>query len=203
MKFGRFLLTFVHPLFRFLFPYTVKGTENIPKQDSGIPVMLCSNHISNIDPVFLLMVQKRPIYYMAKAELFSNKLAVWFFQKQFEAFPVNRGKGDTTAIETAQSIVRSGKMMGIFPEGTRSRDGKLQRPKSGAALIASRTGAYILPVAIVTAHQHIRVFRRTTIVFGKLMSPAELHLEDSEHPDLRFASRHIMERISKLMEANR
>lgn len=202
MKFGRFLLTFAHPLFRFLFPYTIRGIENIPKQDSGIPVMLCSNHISNIDPVFLLMVQKRPIYYMAKAELFPNKLAVWFFKKEFGAFPVNRGKGDTTAIETAQSIVRSGKMLGIFPEGTRSKDGKMLRPKSGAALIASRTGAYILPVAIFNKRHKVRVFHRTTIVIGKLMSPAELHLDDSEHPDIRFASRHIMERISELMEAN-
>lgn len=203
MKFGRFLLTFFHPLFRVVFPYKVIGIDNIPQQDSGTPVMLCSNHISNIDPVFLLMVQKRPIYYMAKAELFANKLAVWFFQKQFGAFPVNRGKGDTKAIETAQDIVRSGKLMGIFPEGTRSRNGKMLRLKSGAALIASRTGAHILPVAIFTACGQVRVFRRTTIVFGKLMTPAELHLDDPEHPDLRFATRLIMEHISELMEANR
>lgn len=203
MKFGRFLLAFFHPLFYVLFPYTVKGKENIPGQGSEMPVMLCSNHISNVDPVLLLMVQKRPIYYMAKAELFSSKLNVWFFEKQYGAFPVNRGKGDTNALDTAERIVREGKMLGIFPEGTRSKDGKLHRGKSGAALIASRTGSYVLPVAIFNKQHKIRLFHHTTVAFGKPMSPAELHLEDSEHPDLRYASRYIMERIAELMEENR
>lgn len=202
MKLGRFLLTFFHPLFKLLFPYTIEGAEKIPLQDSGIPVILCANHISDIDPVFLLMAQKRPIYYMAKAELFANKLAVWFFQKQFGAFPVNRGKGDTGALTTAENIIQEGKMMGIFPEGTRSRDGKLGRGKSGAALLVSRTGAHVLPVAIFNASHKVRLFHRTNIVIGDLISPEELHLNDPDKPELRYASRLIMERISNLMEDN-
>ena len=141
MKFGRFLLWLVRPLLYLLFPYKIKGLENVPDQD-GRHLILCSNHISNLDPVFLLAgIRKRPIYYMAKAELFTNRLAVWFFEKQFGAFPVRRGKGDTGSLETAERIVREGKLMGIFPEGTRSKDGRLGRAKSGAALIAARTGA--------------------------------------------------------------
>lgn len=203
MKFGRFLLWLVRPLFYLLFPYKIKGLENVPDQD-GRHLILCSNHISNLDPVFLLAgIRKRPIYYMAKAELFTNRLAVWFFEKQFGAFPVRRGKGDTGSLETAERIVREGKLMGIFPEGTRSKDGRLGRAKSGAALIAARTGASILPVAIQAKGQRVRLFQKTHIMIGKPVTPAELHLEDPENPDLRYASRIIMEKIAKMMGDNR
>ncbi|MDD2361773.1 MAG: lysophospholipid acyltransferase family protein [Oscillospiraceae bacterium] len=200
MKFGRFLICILRPLFYLLFPYKVKGSDNIPENNEG-RLILCSNHISNIDPVFLLMAFKsRPIFYMAKAELFANKLAIWFFQKQFGAFPVRRGQGDAASLETAERIVCEGKLMGIFPEGTRSKDGKLGRVKSGAALIASRTGASILPVAIKTTNQKVALFRKTHIIIGKPITPDELHLQDHEKPELRYASRIIMERIAKMME---
>ena len=100
---------------------------------------------SYLDPVYLLMSQKRHIYFMAKAELMKGRLGHWFFANVMGVFPVKRGTGDTGAIDTAVQLVKEGKMMGIFPEGTRSRDGKLGRGKSGAALIVSRTGAMVLP----------------------------------------------------------
>ena len=120
-------------------------------------MMICANHISDIDPVFLLMAQKRHIYYMAKAELFGSGIARWFFGKKFGAFPVKRGTGDTSAIDTSERIVKEGKLLGIFPEGTRSKDGKLGRAKSGAALIASRTGSWIIPAAIQAKDQKVRL----------------------------------------------
>lgn len=134
MRLARFLLTFFKPLFWLLFPYKVIGRENVPPEGDPTPLMLCPNHISDIDPVFVLMAMKRHVYYMAKAELFRNKLAAWFVGMKFGAFPVKRGAGDTGAIDTAKQIVESGKVLGIFPEGTRSKDGKLGRAKSGAAL---------------------------------------------------------------------
>lgn len=200
MKFGRLLLSVIRPLFYLLFPYKVKGLDNLPEQD-GRPLILCSNHISNIDPVYLLMAfRHRPIYYMAKAELFKGSVATWFFSKGFGAFPVNRGKGDTASLDTAEQIVREGKLMGIFPEGTRSKNGQLGRAKSGAALIASHTGASILPVAIKTKNQKVRLFQKSFIIIGDTISSDELHLNDKENPDLRFASRLIMERIAGMME---
>ncbi len=200
MRLARFLLTFFKPLFWLLFPYTVKGKDHVPSQDDPTPIMVCPNHISNIDPVFLLMAMKRHVYYMAKAELFQNPLAAWFVGKKFGAFPVKRGTGDTSAIDTSEKIVKSGKVLGIFPEGTRSKDGKLGRAKSGAALVASQTGAHIIPVAIKAKGQKVRLFRRTTLIFGEPLSPQELHLDDPEHPDLRYAARLLMERIAQLME---
>ena len=92
-----------------------------------------------------------------------GRLGHWFFANVMGVFPVKRGTGDTGAIDTAVQLVKEGKMMGIFPEGTRSRDGKLGRGKSGAALIVSRTGAMVLPVGIRTKNQKPRIFRLSLI----------------------------------------
>ena len=198
MKFGRFLLWFFKPLYWLLFPYKVVGREHVPKESDG-PVILCCNHQSYLDPVYLLMSQKRHIYFMAKAELMKGRLGHWFFANVMGVFPVKRGTGDTGAIDTAVQLVKEGKMMGIFPEGTRSRDGKLGRGKSGAALIVSRTGAMVLPVGIRTKNQKPRIFRKVTVNYGEPIPFEELHLDDPEHPDLRYASRLIMGRIAGLI----
>lgn len=200
MWIGRFLIRFFTPLAWLLFPFRAYGKENIPRERGNPPLVLCSNHISFLDPMFLEMCQKRHVFFMAKEELFKSKLAVWFFQKQLGAFPVKRGKGDTGALDTAREIVAQGRIMGIFPEGTRSKDGQLGRAKSGAALIASQTGSQVLPVAVVARNQKVKPFHKTRIVFGKPMTLQELHLDDPEHPDLRFASRLIMDRIGELLE---
>ena len=202
MKLGRFIIRVLGPLVRCVMRTRVVGAENIPQTPGDPPLILCCNHISNWDPVLLEVVQPRHVYFMAKAELFRNPLLAWFLGKQIGAFPVHRGKGDTGAIDTAKKLVSEGKMLGIFPEGTRSKDGQLLNPKSGAALITSRTGAHVLPVAVVTKGQKIRPFKPTTIVFGKPLSPAELKLDDPESPNLRQASRRIMSAIAALMEEN-
>ena len=200
MKFGRFLLCFFHPMYWFLFPFKAYGKENIPAQTPDDRTILCCNHISEMDPVYLEMCQKRHVFFMAKAELFRGRFSRWFIGRLFGAFPVERGKGDTGAIDKAEEIVNSGRLLGIFPEGTRSRDGQLGRAKSGAALIAARTGANILPVCIVAKDQKVRLFHRAKVIFGKPMTPQELHLDDPERPDLRFASRALMQRIGEMID---
>ncbi len=198
MRLARFLLWFFRPLFWLLFPYRVTGREHIPTEDGGVPTVLCANHISDIDPVFLLICQKRHIYYMAKAELFKVGIASWFFGKKFGAFPVNRGAGDTGAIDTSVRLVKEGKLLGIFPEGTRSKDGRMGRAKSGAALIVSRTGAQVLPVGIHSKDQKVRLLHMTYIDIGEPIPFDQLHLDNTERPDLRYASRLIMGRIAEL-----
>lgn len=200
MKFGRFLRWLFKPLFFLIYPYKVYGKENIPDAKNSPPLMICSNHISILDPAFIIMISKRPVYFMAKEELFPNKIAKWFFTGLFGAFPVSRGKGGAEAVEKSIEIIKRGDVMGIYPEGTRSRDGKLGRVKSGAALIASQSNAHILPVAMVAKNQTIKPFRRTKIIFGKTISPEDLNLDDPDKPDLRFASREIMSSISSLIE---
>ncbi len=199
MWFGKFLLWFLKPLAWIIFPFKAIGRENIPQTPGQPPLILCCNHISEIDPVFLEMCQKRHVYFMAKEEIFKNRLSAWLFGKQLGAFPVKRGAGDTAALDTARAIVGDGRLLGIFPEGTRSRDGQLGRAKSGAALIAAQTGASILPAAIITKNQKVKPFRRSRIVFGQPLTLEELHLDHPDHPDLRFASRLIMEKIGDMI----
>lgn len=200
MWLGPILIAILRPIMKVLFRVRVIGKENIPQTAGDPKVILCSNHISNWDPVLLLTCQRRHVYFMAKAELFPNRLCTWFFEKQVGAFPVKRGTGDTGAVHTAEDLVVSGKMVGIFPEGTRSKTGELLRPKSGAALIVSQTGAHVLPVAIVTKNQKIRPFRPVTVVFGSPISPADLKLDNPESPNLRYGSRTVMSTIARLME---
>ena len=199
MWFGKFLLWFLKPLAWIIFPFKAIGRENIPDTPGQPPLVLCCNHISEIDPVFLEMCQKRHVFFMAKEEIFRNRLSSWFFGKQLGAFPVKRGAGDTAALDTARAIVGDGRLLGIFPEGTRSKDGRLGRAKSGAALIAAQTGASILPAAIITKNQKVKPFRRSRIVFGQPLTLEELHLDHPDHPDLRFASRLIMEKIGDMI----
>lgn len=197
---GRVIVHIARPIVKVLFPYKVYGKENVPTKEECPRLVVCCNHISMIDPVFLLVGQKRHIRFMSKAELFRNPILAWFFGKVIGAFAVERGKGDSNAIQVAKDIVEEGYPMGIFPEGTRSKDGQLGRAKSGAALITAQTGATVLPVAVVAKDQKVKIFRKSKVVFGKPMSLEELHLQDPEAPELRFASRAIMQRIGELIE---
>lgn len=198
-KLGKALKWLLRPLFWLLFPYKAKGVENIPTDDR--PLIVCSNHISMTDPVFLLYAQKQAnVYFMGKEELFRSGFLAWFLGKQCGAFPVSRGKGDTNALARAEQIIAERKWMGIFPEGTRSKTGELGRFKSGSALIAAKMQAHVLPVAITTKNQKVKLFRRVTVTFGAPLSPAELQL-DGEKPNLRVATRAMTAAVSSLMGA--
>jgi 1-acyl-sn-glycerol-3-phosphate acyltransferase len=193
---AKILTAIFRPIFFLLFPYRVIGRENIPAQGSGVKTVLCSNHTSMYDPILLHIAQKRRIFFMAKEELFRNPITRWVLGGIFGGFPVARGAGDTTALDKAVSLAQSGELMGIFPEGTRSKDGSLGRFHSGAALIAARAGANVLPVAISGKP---RLFRRMTVSFGKLMTPEDLHLTDPDKPELRHATRLMMARIGEML----
>lgn len=202
MWLGKTIVFLFGPLVRLLMRVKVKGKENIPLTPGNPPLVLCCNHVSLWDPVLLVITFPRHIHFMAKAELFGFKPFAWLIGKQFGAFPVKRGTGDTGALDYAKQLVNEGKIMGIFPEGTRSKDGKLGRAKSGAAFIVADVQAHVLPVAVVADGPKPRPFRKTTLVVGKPLSPADLHL-DGEKPDIRYASRAIMGTIAELMEGAR
>ncbi len=195
----RVILAIVRPLLRLFFPYRIVGAENLPTAGNGQRLMLCCNHISVLDPVFLLAAQRQPISFMAKSELFSNRFNRWLLGTVMGAFPVERGKGDTGAVEHAEALVESGTILGIFPQGTCRRTRELGLPKSGAALIACRTQATVIPACLVTKSFHVRPFRRVTVVFGKPLTPQELQLENTAHPQLRPASRKLMGSIDALI----
>ena len=132
--------------FKLYFKINVKGIENVPS--GGGKFILISNHQSNLDPVMLgLYLKNRRLFFMAKQELFKIPI-LSFIIKKLGAFPVKRGNRDLRAIKTAKDLVNGGKMLAMFPEGTRSRDGKLSKPKVGFAKIALETGAKIIPCSI-------------------------------------------------------
>jgi len=181
-----------------LFRVKIIGLENVP-QNGG--VILCANHTSLTDPIFLAINIKRQIHFMGKAELFGNFFTKWFFNK-LGAFAVKRGQGDTGAIKTGEDVIKNGGMMGIFPEGTRYLEGAPRKAKAGVAMIAASTKADILPVSIFREGK-IHLFSKTTIRFGEVIPFEELKLnseEGAKKSSLRYASELIMERITKMWE---
>lgn len=193
--FYRFCRVLVYPFVRVLWRVKIENEEAMPKSGG---VVLCCNHISNLDAVFLGIALKRQVHYMAKQELFKNKLLAKLFHA-LGAFAVNRGKGDKAALDTGTEIIEKGQVMGIFPEGTRSKTGELLRAKSGTLLIASRANAPILVAAIKTKNQKVRLFRSVTVRFGKILTPDELHVELTAPSTIRAANKKLMEEIGALL----
>jgi glycerol-3-phosphate dehydrogenase (NAD(P)+) len=135
----------LQPFFHLYFRLSRIGRENIPT--SG-PVIFASNHRSFLDPFIIGVLSRRPIYYVAKSEIFKNPLVAWFVSS-LGAFPVRRGAGDPDMMATAKAILERGDCLLIFPEGTRTRPGSLGRPKRGVGRLALETGAPVVPVALI------------------------------------------------------
>ncbi|MEW6047981.1 MAG: lysophospholipid acyltransferase family protein [Bacillota bacterium] len=130
-----------------LLPYfrvRVTGLERVPRNG---PVILAINHLSMLDPLLIGVVMPRPVCFMAKDELFRYPLLGQVLRWVY-AFPVRRGEADREAIHHALKLLREERVVGVFPEGTRSRDGQLLELQGGTALLALKSGAPILPVAI-------------------------------------------------------
>src|SRR5690242_5604124 len=123
----RIVWTFLRVFFRLVLRWRIRGAGNVPR--SG-PVILASNHVSNLDPPAVCVGIWRPCHCMAKEELFVNPLFAWFI-RQLYAFPVKRGTADRAALKRAVEILGEGKALVMFPEGTRSESGELQAPEMG------------------------------------------------------------------------
>jgi 1-acyl-sn-glycerol-3-phosphate acyltransferase len=121
------------------------GREHLPKDG---PLLLAANHRSFLDPFVIGTLIRRPVYYMAKRELFEKPWQAWILNA-LGAFPVDRGAGDGQAMATAKAILQRGDCVVIFPEGTRIRRGPLSSPRRGIGRLALETGAPIAPVAVI------------------------------------------------------
>ncbi|MDO4419325.1 MAG: lysophospholipid acyltransferase family protein [Ruminococcus sp.] len=186
-----FILRF--PLF-LIFRYKHINKNNIPKEGRYI---IASNHISGPDCIFVGLGQKRYIRFMAKAELFENKFLNWFFTKM-GAFAVNRGKGDTGAINNAKEMIENGETLGIFIEGTRSKTGEFLKPKSGAVMLAHQMNCKIIPCAISCKGLKPSFWRRKYVHFGEPVTVEELGITKASPREYRDASRKLMDIIAEL-----
>jgi len=136
---------FFQPFFNTYFRMSRIGREHIPAEG---PVIVAANHRSFLDPFVIATMARRPMYYVAKEELFRKPIVAWFLNA-LGAFPVNRGMGDTEMIETAKAILARGDIVLIFPEGTRTRPGSLGKPHRGVGRLALESGAPVVPVAVI------------------------------------------------------
>ncbi len=133
------------PFFLLYFRLARLGREHIPSHG---PVLLAANHRSFLDPFVIGALTRRPVYYMAKRELFNRRWQAWLLNS-LGAFPVDRGAGDEHAMSTARAILERGDCVVIFPEGTRVRPGPLGRPHRGVGRLALQTGARVVPIAVM------------------------------------------------------
>ena len=178
------------PFFKLVFRMKYIDRENVPAEGAYI---LASNHTHAVDPILLGMGLKRQILFMAKEELFKNKFLNWFLRK-FGAFPVERGKADTGSIRHFEEALEQGALMGIFIEGTRSKDGEFLKPKNGCSLIAYDTKTPVIPIC------HTKIGKRVWFHFGKPLSIEDLGFENGGAREFRNASRIIMDHIKALRE---
>ena len=194
--FYKAIINIVKPIVKLLFRVKVIGSGNIPT-DKGF--ILASNHTSFTDPVFIAVNCKRQIYFMAKIELFKFPPFAWFFSK-LGVFAVDRGKGDKAAINTAENLLKDGKILGIFPEGTRYLSGPPRKAKSGIAYVAMDTKSDILPVSIYREGKS-KLFSKTTLRFGELIPFESMVQEDAtQRGNIRNITTIVTEKITELWE---
>jgi glycerol-3-phosphate dehydrogenase (NAD(P)+) len=174
----------IQPFFHLYFRLSRIGRENIPA--SG-PVIFASNHRSFLDPFIVGVLCRRPVYYVAKSEIFKNPFVAWFVSS-LGAFPVRRGAGDPDMLETAKAILERGDCLLIFPEGTRTRPGSLGRPKRGVGRLALETGAPVVPVALIGTEAVRKGWRiRPKKVRARIGRPLTFPKVDSVSPQLAAA----------------
>jgi 1-acyl-sn-glycerol-3-phosphate acyltransferase len=176
----------VHASFR----YRVVGAERVPRSGG---LLVVANHISNLDPPLLGVAVPRPVWYMAKKELFAMPVLGQLLP-HLNAFPVDRQAGGTAALRASLRLLKAGRCVGMFPEGGRNVTGTNEE-KGGAAFLAAASGVPVVPAAIVGTRK-LRPFGRVTVVFG---DPFTLERNrKSDAGDLEKKAAEIMQRIRAL-----
>ncbi len=189
-RFFRFMFRcFFYTIFRL----KVYGMDNIPLEG---PVILCANHISLFDPPIVGTPLKRRVYYMAKAELFGIPGLGWLI-RQFGAFPVKRGGVSKDSIRHSIELLKSGNMLGIFPEGTRRNSSGVAQ--KGAASLALKSNAVVIPVAIIGQYKW---FKSMHIQYGTPIDMSEFS-ENISAQDLEKATEKIMTTVRKMVETHK
>ncbi len=152
----------------------VTGRENIPEKGA---CLICPNHLHALDSAVILTTQKRKVNFMAKEVLFKNGFIKWL-ARIFGIFPVKTGGKDIEAIKTSLRLLKNGEILAMFPEGTRKGLEKGIKPKSGAILIAAKSGAPIIPCGV---RGSFKAFTKVTLNYGKpIIIDKDIDLQNKE-----------------------
>src|SRR3954465_8724139 len=167
---------------QFYFSLERTGRKNIPKKG---PVILAANHRSFLDPFLIGCCLRRPVYFVAKKELFEKRWQGWILNR-LGAFPIKRGEADEESMATARGVLERGGALVIFPEGTRHRKGPLARPKRGVGRLALQTGAPVVPIAILGSERARRGWKIRP-VWVRIRAGRPLTFPRVENPSPRLA----------------
>lgn len=190
MTFYSFAKSVIYGIFKPWYRIEAIGVENLPKEGG---VLLCCNHISNFDPLVLGIMAPRPVHYMAKEELFRVPVLGGIVSR-VHAFPVKRGMSDREALRKGLGVLKDGHVLGLFPEGTRSKTGELGKGLAGAGFFALRSDAYVVPSAIIGPYKSLRKLK---VVYGKPIPMDELR---STKASTEQVTELIMSEIHKLIK---
>lgn len=185
-------------LFRFQFRimgWKVQGLENFPTEG---PVIMVSNHISLWDPIVAGCSVPREVSYMAKEELFSNAILGPVI-RGLKTFPVKRGHGDMSAIRNSLSILKQDKVLGLFPEGTRSKTAETQKALPGMVLLMEKSKAPIVPVKVYgTKDLMTKGWGKFGVIIGKPLTPEQLKAPEDVENKREWVAERVMEILDSL-----
>jgi 1-acyl-sn-glycerol-3-phosphate acyltransferase len=191
------------PVLRLLYRPKARGLENVPTEG---PVILAANHVSFMDSLFIPLVLKRRVVFLGKSDYFDKAKTRWFF-KATNVIPVKRGGGTAgeAAIQAGVRELKNGVAVGIYPEGTRSPDGRLYRGKTGVARMALLAGAPVVPVGVLGTRElqppdqrMPKLSGRVQVVFGKPLAFDRFAGQDRDRFVLRSATDEILYEIMML-----
>lgn len=181
----------------------VRGLENVPEEGG---LLLASNHMSFLDPpAVAASCRVRPIRFMARDTLWNSKFGRWWMPRM-GCIPVSRGTGDMRALKEIVKTLKAGSCASLFPEGTRSDDGELQKAESGVGFIALKAGVPVVPIYVEGTFdawpRHAKFIhpKKITVTYGKPIQPEELAALGSGREAYDLAAKLIMNRITALKD---
>ena len=201
-----FIKAIVKPLMMGLYRIRVEGLENVPKKGAAI---IAANHVSFLDSFFIpLVIKRRKMTYLAKADYFKSWKTSWFFKSVGQISCERQGGSRSQqSLEIALDVLRTGRLLGIYPEGTRSPDGNLYRGRTGVARLALQSGARVIPVGLIGTDKvlpksaklpRLRGKIEVTVRFGKPLDFSRYAGRETDRLVLRSITDEIMFEIMQL-----
>jgi 1-acyl-sn-glycerol-3-phosphate acyltransferase len=194
--FYRIIYVFLKLVYPLLFRLKSEGAKNIPKDGA---VIICVNHVHLIDPVSIIVTAKRPVYFLAKAELFKNKL-FGAVLKKMKAISLERGTNDMNAYRAAIKVLKDGGVLGVFAQGHRMKELDIKAAKAGVALFALKGGAVVVPAYVEGKY---RPFSKTLIRYGEPIDLSGYAGQRLHTELLAEITEGIMQKIAELGESGK